>query len=245
MLRCAPNFRAVSARVAGVTPRLFRADVVLTPNEADRATLAQCDIGVVFDLRSATERTNHPNRYWFDQGVEVIGIDLLAQIEGGADPWTRLRARADAPCARDVMTGMYAAFPGAAHGQLLSVVAAICQAPGAALIHCTAGKDRTGFVVALLLSVLGSPREQIMTDYLRSAARANPAARAATRTLAANRLGFALSEPALDELMSVQAAFLEASFAAIDRDHAGLDGYLASAGVTSANRAELERAMLS
>lgn len=112
------------------------------------------------------------------------------------------------------------------------------------LIHCTAGKDRTGFLVALLLAAAGVSRNNVIADYLLSAGRANATARDATRALAISRLGVPLPEAALDELMSVQEAFLAASFAAIDRHHGGLDAYLELAGVTSTHRASLEAALL-
>jgi protein-tyrosine phosphatase len=249
LLQCAPNFRAVDARIArpdgSIVPvRLFRSDAVLAPLEADRAMVAQCGIGLVFDLRSATERTNHPNRFWLSQGIEVFALDMLARIEGGGDPWVRMRTGADVQGARSAMLAVYGAFPAAVHGQLRSAVEAIVQSPGAVLIHCTAGKDRTGFLVALLLSAVGVPRETVIADYLRSAGRTNAAARDATRALASSRLGVPLPEDSLDELMSVQEAFLAASFAAIDRNHGSLDAYLESTGVTSIHRARLESALL-
>lgn len=249
LLQCAPNFRAVEAPIAladgsVATPRLFRSDAVLAPAEADRITIEQCGIRLVFDLRSDTERTNHPNRFWLSQGIEVFALDMLARIEGGADPWVRMRASADANGARSAMTAMYAAFPGAVHAQLPAVVDAIGRSRGQVLVHCTAGKDRTGFLVALLLSAVGVPRDAVIADYLRSAGRGNSAARDTTRALAISRLGVPLPDAALDELMSVQEAFLAASFAAIERDHGGLDGYLATAGLTSTHRAMLESALL-
>lgn len=47
----------------------------------------------------------------------------------------------------------------------------VAEAPGAAIVHCAAGKDRTGTVVALALAVAGVPNEEIVTDYLLTAER--------------------------------------------------------------------------
>lgn len=121
LLQCAPNFRAVDAPIplaeGGVlSPRLFRSDAVLAPPEADRAAIAKCAIDLVFDLRSATERTNHPNCFWLSQGIEVFALDMLAQIEGGADRWVRMRTSADVQGARSAMMAVYSAFPAAVHG---------------------------------------------------------------------------------------------------------------------------------
>jgi protein-tyrosine phosphatase len=48
---------------------------------------------------------------------------------------------------------------------IVRVVGAVAEAKGAALVHCTAGKDRTGMAIAGVLSVLGAPDEAIADDY--------------------------------------------------------------------------------
>jgi protein tyrosine/serine phosphatase len=54
---------------------------------------------------------------------------------------------------------------------VLSALRAIAQAPGAALLHCAAGKDRTGTIVALALSVADADRQAIIDDYAASSER--------------------------------------------------------------------------
>lgn len=54
------------------------------------------------------------------------------------------------------------------------VVDAVATAPGPILAHCTAGKDRTGVAVALVLSLVGAPREAIIADYIQTAANMRP-----------------------------------------------------------------------
>jgi protein tyrosine/serine phosphatase len=49
---------------------------------------------------------------------------------------------------------------------VVNALRAIADAPGAALVHCAAGKDRTGVVVALALSAVGVPREEVVADYV-------------------------------------------------------------------------------
>jgi len=57
---------------------------------------------------------------------------------------------------------------------LTEAVAAIADAPGPALVHCTAGKDRTGLVVALALAAAGHSDAEIVADYARSGAVVRP-----------------------------------------------------------------------
>jgi protein tyrosine/serine phosphatase len=54
---------------------------------------------------------------------------------------------------------------------VLAALGTIARAPGAALVHCAAGKDRTGTVVALALSVAGADRQAIINDYVASSER--------------------------------------------------------------------------
>ena len=51
-------------------------------------------------------------------------------------------------------------------GQMAGALRAIAEAPQAVLFHCTAGKDRTGVVAALLLWLAGVSEEDILADYI-------------------------------------------------------------------------------
>lgn len=54
---------------------------------------------------------------------------------------------------------------------VLGALRSIAYAPGAALVHCAAGKDRTGTTVALALSIIGADRDAIVADYAASSER--------------------------------------------------------------------------
>jgi len=97
------------------------------------------------------------------------------------------------------------------------------------VFHCTAGKDRTGFAAALLLSALGVSRNDVVNDYL------------LTNQFYVRSPLVEAPGPAhvVDVLWSVRPAFLEAAFKAIDDEHGGLDRYLA--GPLGLGAAELQR----
>jgi protein tyrosine/serine phosphatase len=57
---------------------------------------------------------------------------------------------------------------------VVAALRAIADSNGAVVVHCAAGKDRTGVVVALALSVAGVPRERIVADYVATAERMEP-----------------------------------------------------------------------
>ncbi len=83
------------------------------------------------------------------------------------------------------------------------------------VIHCTAGKDRTGFACALILHALGVPGEVISEDYLLTNRFYKRDPSASTE----------LPDDVKQVLGTVQAAFLSAAFEAIDSDYGNLDGY--------------------
>lgn len=84
------------------------------------------------------------------------------------------------------------------------------------VFHCTAGKDRTGFAAALLLSALGVGRDAVMADYL------------LTNQLYRRSPLVDTHGPAhvMDVLWRVQPAFLDAALDTVERDFDGLARYL-------------------
>ncbi|MEQ8497289.1 MAG: tyrosine-protein phosphatase, partial [Gammaproteobacteria bacterium] len=113
--------------------------------------------------------------------------------------------------------------------------------PGALLMNCSAGKERTGVGSALVLAALGVPRETIMYDFLLSGTYF-PAAAEVPRVLEKyavthrGELGRTLIMP----LLKTRASYLEAALDAIDKDFGSIDHFLAHHfGVGEAERARL------
>jgi protein-tyrosine phosphatase len=88
------------------------------------------------------------------------------------------------------------------------------------LIHCTAGKDRTGFVVAVLLDLLDVPREEIFADYETTNSEWD---RKSASGLASN-----LPDDAREALMRADPAFLEAAFDTIEKNYGGVADFVIS-----------------
>jgi protein-tyrosine phosphatase len=66
---------------------------------------------------------------------------------------------------RDPVCGHYLGYLEDRPDQVVGALRSIGQAEGAALVHCAAGKDRTGVVVALALTVAGVPAQAVVADY--------------------------------------------------------------------------------
>lgn len=111
------------------------------------------DVGLrrFVDLRGAVERTRAP--YPSD-------VDGCAHCPVGSDPAARTGV--------GDLDSAYRRIPLACGPALKGVLEAIAGTDGPALVHCHAGVDRTGVVVAILGTWLGVPRERIFADYLAS-----------------------------------------------------------------------------
>lgn len=111
----------------------------------------------------------------------------------------------------------------------------LLEVPTPQVFHCTAGKDRTGFAAALLLSALGVDRATTMHDYLLT----NQLYRRDTRLEGQGH------PHVLKVLWQVQPEFLQAAFDAVDRQHGGMQDYLHGAiGLRPQDTAELQRRLL-
>jgi protein tyrosine/serine phosphatase len=106
--------------------------------------------------------------------------------------------------------------------------ARLARVGGPVLVNCHAGKDRTGFLCALTLHVLGVARADIWADYLYSNGHSRADARLQELSRRFNAMhGNAVAEALIRSLLAVNPTYLEAAFAAIDEAHGDLDAYLA------------------
>lgn len=171
---------AVNAR-AVVPGVLLRSDNLQDLSARDVSRLIDVhSLEVVLDLRTEVEVTLEGPGPLSEEPRVRLAHHSLYPSQGNTDvdadtikPGTRPWGRDDAVSLPDE-TQLVRAYLGYMHSRPDSVVAAvreIAQADGAALVHCAAGKDRTGTVVALALDAAGASRELIADDYLASGER--------------------------------------------------------------------------
>ena len=100
-----------------------------------------------------------------------------------------------------------------------------------AIVHCTAGKDRTGVVTAVLLTLLGVSKDNIYKDYLESnsavQAQMMRMRQAHTETSPVSSALSALPLESIKVLMGVDRSYLEAAFSAIDTQYGSFQAYIA------------------
>ncbi len=159
--------------------RLLRADNLQELSPADVRRLVD-DIGVttVVDLRSAAElelegpapldavasvrHAHHPVLPEVGAATDVVAEALLARRRADQERYPA-----------DPLTGHYLGYLEDRPDQVVAAVRSIATADGAALVHCAAGKDRTGVVVALALSAVGVQPAAVVADYAVTGERVN------------------------------------------------------------------------
>jgi protein-tyrosine phosphatase len=209
---------------------VVRSDSLAALTEAGRAALAGYGVRAVVDLRLPDELARHPNPFASpgDHGIAYTNVSILDPAAGY--PPETLTLAENYLWTLDRFAGYVA-----------EVMAAIAGAPeGGVLVHCAAGKDRTGLISALLLGLVGVPAETIAADYALTAEllrprdqewlEHGPGERAEREALAAR---FAPTAEVMLEVLD-----------GLDRRYGGVDGYLAAAGVSPADLDRLRDRLL-
>ena len=256
LLAAAPNFRDFGGRATRDgrrvrRGRLFRSELLLGLTPRDLHTLASLDIGLVCDLRSPGERARMSNEWPEGSAPELLAMDIDEEMSAvQPDKWTRRladpgfsAARAHAP-----LIDNYRRMPASYAGDLRALFERLSQPnPPNALVHCAAGKDRTGFVSAMILSAVGVTQEGVLEDYLATGELFTYERLIATR-LRTILHGAELPEYAyasLRVLASVDLAFIDAALDTVRTRFGGIEAYLErECGLDAARREGLQEGLL-
>ena len=129
---------------------LYRGDLPKQVTQADRQRLRELGITTVVDLRSKEEIERKPDPLAQELGIRYLHCPLAGD--------GRVPAPDEVPLSYMEMAD--------GTGQMAGALRAIAEAPQAVLFHCSAGKDRTGVVAALLFWLAGVSEEDILADYI-------------------------------------------------------------------------------
>ncbi len=265
-LQGAWNFRDVADSTGVLRPgRLFRSGELSDLGDEGRDELSRLGITDVADLRSRREVERHgPGRVPAGVQIHLLPIPDLGPDELNPDgdaPHEHAFRRLledksdDEPvsaASTRYMIDEYGRFPtynGAP--QALHRVVTLLAGGRAVLTHCFAGKDRTGFMVALVLEAAGVPREAILADFL-SSNQAVPQLRDRILDAVRQRTDvevtpelMAFTEARLsEEVLGVREEYLDVARRSIDETFGSLEGYLRSAGITESDVSRLRTALL-
>jgi protein-tyrosine phosphatase len=186
---------------------------------ADRDLLAARGVVLDVDLRTAEEAASSADPLAVDERFRYVRISLLGT------------EKLDVANLPDDLGVMYVGSLAANQPQFRQVFETIAaQQDGAVLFHCTAGKDRTGMIAAMLLSLAGVPRSEIVHNYAISAHYLEPMMKQDPKMAEAAR-----QNPKMAALMGSPAEAIESFLDALDRQHGGARAYLRKIGVSEAD----------
>jgi len=207
--------------------QIFRSNHLGHLTGEDAAVLRKLGVKSAFDFRGTAERAEAlcglPEITVHSLPVEPTVVAALRAIAAGGAPLSTSHAV-------EVMRDSYRSYVQQNTPRYRTLFAHLLQDSAPLVIHCTAGKDRTGFACALILHTLGVSDEVISEDYLLTNRfyRRDP------------NSGSDLPDDVKQVLGSVQTSFLGAAFEAIDADYGDLETYLQKGlGIGAAERAAL------
>jgi len=199
---------------------IYRSGELSHLDASDYRRIADLGIRAVFDLRTDDERRAEPTR-WGAGPVETF----VAAKNGAIFSSDALldHGRPSAAKAREAMLALYREMPDEYAPELKALFAELLTRQTPVLVHCTAGKDRTGLAAALILTALGTPRDEVLQDYALS----NRFVTAAIigRTETGRAMLDRLPPDVVSALLAADPDYLEASFAAIDQEYGSTDNY--------------------
>jgi protein-tyrosine phosphatase len=208
--------------------QIFRSNHLGHLTDDDASVLRELGVRSAYDFRGTEERAAALG------GMPEITVHSLP-VEPTVVAALRAIAAAGTPLSTDhaveVMRDSYRSYVQKNTQHFRTLFAHLLEDRAPLVIHCTAGKDRTGFACALILHTLGVSEDIISEDYLLTNRfyRRDP------------NSSSDLPEEVKQVLGSVQASFLAAAFEAIDADYGDLETYLRDGlGLGTAERASLE-----
>jgi protein tyrosine/serine phosphatase len=209
--------------------QLYRSAHYGTATDADLETFARLGMAAIVDLRRPGERFRLPSRRAENCRAVMIAY---GQPSDDVQP-PHLSFLNDSQISEELieerMTGIYRDFafePG--HIEVFGAAfAKLAEADGPIVLHCHAGKDRTGLICALIHHVLGVSDEDMFADYLRT----NEASRIEQRLAEVGAAysqanGVDFNERFVRKVLRVERKYLEAAFDSIVKAHGSLDDYI-------------------
>jgi protein tyrosine/serine phosphatase len=215
--------------------------------DGDLQRLRELGVAAIVDLRRTEERTREPSRRWDGFAGQVIENDIVSDHPD----WTFLMkdvAELTPAWFHDDGVAYYRRAPfEPRHLDLFRrYFHALAEPGGPIVVHCAAGKDRTGLICALTHHIAGVHRDDLMADYLLT----NDESRM-QRKMAflgpwlQRQVGLTASDAALRVAVSVHPEYLETAFAVIEAEHGSIDRYLAdSIGVDASLRERIHERVL-
>jgi len=202
--------------------QIFRADSLAELTDADIAYLGRIGLARVIDLRGELEVSERPNRLAGRAGFDYVQLPIGDGDLSPAEWARRFEAGEFGEIDASWLVRGYLRTLDERAQRVGGVLSALAAAPSPAVFHCTAGKDRTGVVSALLLLLLGVPRDVVIGDYSLTALYTGNRIPAADQWFAERGID---PEQAAHVLASRREA-MEETLAHLDEAHGGVERFV-------------------
>ena len=224
--------------------RLIRSDNLQDLTEADVEHLvATLGVTDVVDLRTGVElhlegpgplrRVESLTHHHHSLMVEQAPDETAEAVGARALPWRGDDPVRDASFWAEHYLGYLARRP----DSVAAALEVVANADGAVVVHCAAGKDRTGTVVAMALDVAGVPHDEIVADYVLTGERLE---QIVGRLMPREAYGAALAQQKLSDQLP-QGDSIRAILSAVDEGWGGGAGWLVALGWSEAEVERLRR----
>ncbi|WP_405491041.1 tyrosine-protein phosphatase [Nocardia sp. NBC_00511] len=236
-LQAAPNARdigGVAAMNGSIKSGLvFRSDALNRLTAADQQSLVTAGITKIIDFRSPTERAANPDQ---PGSVPVESLPVYDPnndfyvffgkvVQGG--PTVQQQQLGDGKGAA-YMENYYRwmVTDDTARAQFSTALKEIANTGGGVLYHCTAGKDRTGWMTAILMTILGTPQNNIYDNYLASNDRLAASNKATLDALVSQ--GLVTDRSLFTPVLGVQRSFLDAAFTQAVASYGSIQNFISN-----------------
>ena len=251
-LEGAPNFRDIGGYAAKGGKhvrwgRVYRSSELSHLTSADAARVDGLNLSAVIDLRAQDEREKSPSR-WARRpsDIYVSPKESLAPVMQGL-----MHDAQTADGARASIEAFYAKMPDSYHDEYAALFHRIAAGELPLLVHCSAGKDRTGVAVAVLLASIGVSRTAIIGDYALTEKLVpalpmtpHPAAGVAAVSQASQVLA-PIPEESRRVLWRSDPEYVAAALSSIDREYGSVDNYVRRGlGISDAELSAVRKALL-
>ena len=252
-LEGAPNFRdlgGLKTRNGGQVRHgtIYRSDNLSRLSDRDLDRLELAGIRLICDLRSHDEIRRIRSRWRDTHVAEFLHLDINGDIRAVNDSFSKLlQDDASIEDARQAMLSSYREMPRLFERHLRTLFERLTTADKLpAVIHCHAGKDRTGFACAMILAALDVPQDEIERDYMATAANIDVGeSTEGIIALLAARTGRRVSIELMAPVVTVHADYLNEALGAAAQTYGSLDVYLEEAGgLTPEKRERLHELLL-
>ena len=219
--------------------RLLRADSLHALSPEARDELIRMGVTTVIDLRHADELAQSPNVFADHPGVRYVNVPLFAGMSRSQN--IASVGIADAPSGATFdLEALYKGALERCQDAFFEVFTTIASSDGVTLFHCTAGKDRTGLIAALILGSLGVSDDSIVEDYALTATYIQPL----LETLRQEAVSKGHDLDWYDRLLTSEPATMRATLEYLGQRHGGAGGYLKSLGLGEDQISRLRAALI-